>query len=147
MLNSGYCSLIVTGEDLELDLIEETLKMVASEKWKKGEIFNSIIGEVQSDFIRFNEKTSGKYNPNESLIILLDKLIDNEVFLKKLSEKAYIYITCYVQSDYAQVNYMLSAKALNKITQLGIELEISTLSWGGVKDKKKKRKDNKRKKK
>lgn len=35
MSNSGYCSLIITGDDLDFSLIEETLKMEASEKRKK----------------------------------------------------------------------------------------------------------------
>lgn len=147
MSNSGYCSLILKGNKLDLDLIEETLNISSSEKHKKGEIFNSIIGEVQYDFIRFNEKMDGKYNPNETLIRLLNKLIENEEFLKELSKKACIYITCYVQSDYAQVNYMLSADTLKKIAQLGIGLEISILSWGGVKDKKKGKKGKKGKRK
>lgn len=147
MSNDGYCSLIITGDKLDFDLIEDTLKIEASEKRKKGEIFNRVIGEVRSDFIRFNEKMSGQYNPDKTLNILLDKLINNEAFLKKISENACIYIKCYVQSDYAQVNYILSATTLNKITQLGISLEISILSWGGVKDKKKngKKKNGKKK--
>lgn len=63
---------------------------------------------------------------------LLDKLADNEEFLKKLNQKACIYIKCYVQSDYAQIYYTLSAMTLNKIAQLGIDLDISILSWGGA---------------
>lgn len=46
MSNSGYCSLIVKGNKLDLDLIEETLNISSSEKHKKGEIFNSIIRSV-----------------------------------------------------------------------------------------------------
>jgi hypothetical protein len=140
MSNSGYCSLIITGDKLELDLIAETLKIEVSEKRRRGEIFNRVIGEVQRDFIRFDEKMNGKYNPDKILATLLNKLMDNEDFLKNLSKNSSIYIKCYVQSDYAQVNYVLSAKTLNKIVQLGIDLEISVLSWGGVKDKKKKKK-------
>lgn len=41
---------------------------------------------------------------------------------------------------------MLSANTLNKIAQLGIGLEISIVSWGGIKDKKKKKKGKKGKK-
>lgn len=144
MSNSGYCSLIITGNKLELDLIAETLKIEVSEKRRRGEIFNRVIGEVQRDFIRFDEKMNGKYNPDKILATLLNKLMDNEDFLKNLSKNSSIYIKCYVQSDYAQVNYVLSAKTLNKIVQLGIDLEISVLSWGGVKDKKKKKKKKKK---
>ena len=139
MSNSGYCSLIISGDHLDLDLIEGTLKIAASEKKKKGEICNNVIGEVQSDFIRFDEKMNGKYNPDMTLLTLLDRLLDNKIFLKELSLKACIYIKCYVQSDYAQINYTLSAMTLSKIAQLGIGLDISVLSWGGVKDKKKKK--------
>lgn len=139
MPNSGYCSLIISGDNLDLDLIEKTLKITASEKIKKGEVFNSVIGESQSDFISFDEKMNGKYNPDKTLMALLDKLADSEEFLKKLNQKACIYIKCFVQSDYAQIYYTLSAITLKKIAQLGIGLDISILSWGGVKDKKKKK--------
>ena len=144
MSNSGYCSLIITGDDLDFSLIEETLKMEASEKRKKGEIVNRVIGAVQNDFLRFDEKTGGKYNPDKTLLSLLDKLMDNEMFLSNLSQKANIFVECYVQSDYAQVDYMLSAEAINKIARLGIGLEIFVFSWGGVKDKKKKKKGKKK---
>lgn len=140
MPNSGYCSLIIKGDDLDLDLIADTLKITASEKRKKGEIINSVIGEIQYDFIRFDEKMSGKYNPDKTLIALLNKLMDYEVFLKNLSVSACVYIKCYVQSDYAQIGYMLSAMTLSKIAQLGIDLELSILSWGGVKKSKTKKK-------
>lgn len=148
MLNSGYCSLIIKGDDLDFDLIEETLKIEVSEKRRRGEVVNRTIGAVQNDFIRFNEKMSGKYNPDKTLISLLNKLMDHEVFLKNLSQKAAVFINCYVQSDYAQINYVISVETLNKIAQLGIGLEISIFSWGGVKDKKKdkdKKKNKKRK--
>ena len=145
MSNSGYCSLIIKGDNLDLDLIAETLEITVSEKRKKGEIINSIIGEIQYDFIRFDEKMDGKYNPDKTLTGLLNKLMANEAFLKKLSEDACIYIDCFVQSDYAQINYVLSSKTLSKISQLGIDLEISIFSWGGVEDKKeKKRKKGKK---
>ena len=141
MSNNGYCSLIITGDNLNLDLIAETLKIEVTEKRRKGEIFNRVIGEVQRDFIRFDEKMNGKYNPDKILVKLLNKLMDNEDFLKNLSKNSCIYIKCYIQSDYAQVNYVLSAQTLSKIAQLGIDLEISVLSWGGVKDKKKKKRN------
>lgn len=146
MSNSGYCSLIIKGDDLDFDLIEETLKIEVSEKRRRGEVVNRTIGAVQSDFIRFNEKVSGKYNPDKTLISLLNKLMDHEVFLKNLSQRAAVFINCYVQSDYAQINYVLSVETLNKIAQLGIGLEISIFSWGGVKDKKKDKKKKKNKK-
>ena len=145
MSNNGYCSLIIKGDNLDFDLIEETLKIKVSEKRRKGEIVNRVIGAVQDDFIRFDEKVSGKYNPDKTLISLLNKLVNHEVFLKNLSQKAFVFINCYVQSDYAQINYVLSAKALNMIAQLGIGLEISIFSWGGVKDKKKEKKKGKKK--
>lgn len=139
MSNSGYCSLIVTGDNLDLDLIEETLNIASSEKWKKGEIFNSVVGKAQSDFISFNEKMKGKYNPDKTLTALLNRLMDNEVFLKDMSKKAHVYINCYVQSDYAQINYMLASETISKAAKLGVGIEISILSWGGVKDKKKRK--------
>lgn len=139
MSNTGYCSLIIQGDDLDLDLIAETIKIEVSEKRKKGELINSIIGEASSDFIRFDEKVKGKYNPDETLIMLLNKLMDNEAFLVNMRKNTCIYMKCYVQSDYAQINFTLSTRTLYRIAQLGIDLEVSILSWGGVKDRKNKK--------
>lgn len=144
MSNSGYCSLIVLGDNLDLDLIEERLKIKASEKWKKGEIFNNIVEKLDRDFIRFDEKMNGKYNPDKTLTALVDKLKDKELFLKNLSKEACVYMKCYVQSDYAQIYYTISSETINKISQLDIDLDISILSWGGVKDNKKKKKRKKK---
>ena len=149
MSNRGFCSLIVEGDNLDLDLIEKTLKMEASKKRKKGEIVNDIIGEMKNDSIRFDEKTMGEYNPDKTMFALINKLMDNKTFIKDLSNRAHIYLVCYVQSDYAMIDYTLSAKTLNVINELGVDLEISIFSWGGVKDdrkKKKKRNEKKEKK-
>ena len=149
MSKSGFCSLIIEGDNLDFDLIEETLEMEATEKRKKGEMVNSIIGKMDHDLICFEERGEGKYNPDAVLIILLNKLENKDVFLKDLSQKAHVYIRCFVQSDYAQIYYMLSAEMLQKISQLDIDLGMSIFSWGGVKDdrKKKKRKEKKKDKK
>lgn len=146
MPNSGFCSLIVRGDNLDLDLIEKTLNLEASDKWRKGEIINDIVGEMEDNFIRFNEKLDGKYNPNKTLQSLINKLMNNKSFLEDLNKKAYICLVCYIQSDYAMIGYTLSVETLNMIVQLGVDLDISILSWGGVKDdgkKKKKRRKNK----
>ena len=42
---------------------------------------------------------------------------------------------------------MLSSEVLNRIAQLDIRLEISILSWGGVENRKKKKRKGKRGKK
>lgn len=147
MSNSGFCSLIIEGDNLDFDLIEETLEMEATQKRKKGEMVNSIIGKMQYDLLCFDERGEGKYNPDAVLIILLNKLENKNVFLKDLSQKARVYIDCFVQSDYAQIYYMLSAETLHKIAQLDIGLGTSIFSWGGVEDDRKKKKKKKGKKK
>lgn len=136
MQNSGYCSLIITGENLDFDLIEKNLKIKVSEKWKKGQLINVVVGESKKDFIRFNKKMEMKLNPNQTLNLLLDNLLRSEKFLLDLKKESEMYIKCYVQSDYAQINYVLSPEVLIKIVKLGIELEICVISWGKVEDKK-----------
>ena len=42
------------------------------------------------------------------------------------------FIYCYVQSDYAQVNYVISSEVIKKISLLDLNLKISLLSWGGA---------------
>ena len=70
--------------------------------------------------------------------------MDNEAFLVNMRKNTCIYMKCYVQSDYAQINFTLSTRTLYRIAQLGIDLEVSILSWGGVKDRKNKKKGKKK---
>ena len=144
--DSGFCSFVVKGDHLDFDFLEETFKMKVFTKHKAGEIVRK--EKMESDFIRFNEEPSGKYNPDETLIALAGKLLENKDIVKDLSEKARTWLVCYIQSDYAMMGYTLSAKALSMVAELGIDLGISIFSWGGVRDdrKKKKKKDKKKKK-
>lgn len=135
MPDSGYCSLIIKGDNLDLDAIEDALKLVASVKCKKGEKIDSVVGECENDFIRFDEKPNGEYNQDQVLNTLLDKLMVHQSYLKDLKQKASVFIVCYVQSDYAQVTYTLSAVTLNKVSQLDIDFKTSIFSWGGVEDR------------
>lgn len=132
MNNSGYCSLIITGESLNFDEIEKKLNMKASQKTQKDDFINNVIGKSQFDLIRFNKKMNDEIIPNETLNDLLDTIFFQKKFIKKLRASCNIYLKCYVQSDYAEVNYRITSDTMKKIFKLNIDLEISVLSWGGA---------------
>ena len=128
----GYCSLIIKGDELEFDEIEKNLGLEASKKFQKGKINSNIIGKIEFDLIRFDERLIENQTLNETLKHLLKKIMEREQFIKLMHKKYDIVLNCYIQSDYAQMRFEISPDVLAKICQLGIKLEFSILSWGGV---------------
>jgi hypothetical protein len=130
---SGSCSLIIYGNDkLNFDEIKENLKIKPSNIVKKGEIKYKCGGEIKSDaWIYKIEMEEGK-EPNETLERLLKDLKPSIGYLKKLDESVDVSITCYVQSDLAQIGFDFSSDVIRDLAELSIKFGISILSWGQV---------------
>lgn len=131
-MNSGLCSFMIKGSRLDFDEIEKTLKLSASKKFFKGDEVSKVIGKNKFDMIRFDSIIDNENNPSHALNKLIELICPYESYIKSLEKDNDCVIKCFVQSDDAQVNYRLSMDVMKKLTELGVELEISVLSWGGV---------------
>lgn len=65
-----------------------------------------------------------------ALDMLLSALSAHQEGLRSLMEHCKVSLRLYVQSDYAHVNYVLTAGTLQRLAGLGLPLEVSTISWG-----------------
>lgn len=132
MEDNGICSLIIKGENLNFNKIEKEIGIKGTQKFVKGKIDSKVIGKNKSDLIRFDIRYSKGGSPDDALNKLTDILLDNKEFLKSLKQENDVFLNCYIQSDYAQINYVISSEVLTKISLLDLNLNISILSWGGV---------------
>lgn len=129
-MNTGYCSFIVKGHEINFKELEKNIKIKATKIFKEGEVESKIIGKNNFDLMRFDQKFTNEENPNDALIKLLELIVNLDTYLEKLKSEYDVHLKCFVQSDNAQINFKLSPEVMEKIAKLGIDLEVSVLSWG-----------------
>lgn len=130
---SGSCSLIIRGKDeLNFNEINERLKIMPSGMVKKGEVKYKCDGEIKKDVWIYKIIMEKSKEPNDTLEKLLDDLKPFEAYIKEINKSVDVSITCYVQSDLAQVGFDFSPNVIMKLAGLGIKFGISILSWGQV---------------
>lgn len=132
MINSGNCSLIIRGQELNFNEIENNLRIKPSRVVKKGEVISKVVGESEYDFWVYDIKMDEEKNPDQILADLLSILIPCRAYVQNVAKYADVRMKCYVQSDYAQINFELSPNVIKKLACMEIKVEISILSWGGV---------------
>jgi len=133
MSTSGNCSLVIRGHELNFKEIEENLKIKPSRIIKKGQVVSEVIGESEFDIWVLEIKFKEEEIPNNILAEVISVLTPYKVYIQGLSKWSDVRIKCYVQSKYAQINFELYPNVINELSSMGIKLEISILSWGGVK--------------
>ncbi|MBL1229828.1 DUF4279 domain-containing protein [Enterococcus sp. BWB1-3] len=132
-MNTGYCSFIVKGHGINFKEIEQKLKTEATKIFKEGQITSEVIGKNEFDLIRFDKEFINESNPNEVLKGLLEQLLPLNSYIEEINNESDVYIKCFLQSNSAQINFRISPEVMNKIAILGIDFEVSILSWGGSK--------------
>lgn len=134
MSNSGSCSLLIRGDNLDFNEIEENLQIKPSRIIRKGEIYSKVIGKNQYDIWILDIKFDNNGTPEDALMNLASIIHPFKEYVKKLSMVADVRIKCYVQSEYAQLNFELSSRVISELADLNVKVEISILSWGAVKN-------------
>lgn len=132
MISSGSSSLIIRGDKLNIEEIEENLQIKPSRLVRKGEVISKIIGESQQDIWIYEKKNDDNEMPLNSLKSILSSISSSKGYLHNLANYAELTIKCYVQSEYAQISFKISPSVLKKLASMNIEFEVSILSWGGV---------------
>jgi len=132
MINSGNCSLMIRGHELNFNEIENSLKINPSRVVKKGEIISKVVGESEYDLWVYEIKLDEAKKPDQTLRDLLSIFNPRKAYIQNIAKSADVRIKCYVQSDDAQIYFELSPNTINELASLGIKFEITILSWGGV---------------
>lgn len=132
MDNSGNCSLIIRGENIDFIEIEDNLQIKPSRTARKGELISKAIGKSHYDVWVYQIGFDGNRIPENALESLLKTIKPSTDYLNSISNFSELIIKCYVQSDYAQINFEISPKILRELANINIKFEISILSWGGA---------------
>jgi hypothetical protein len=132
MISSGNCSIIIRGHELNINEIENNLKIKPSRVVRKGEVISNVIGESEYDLWAYEIKLNETQKPGQVLEDLLSLLNPCKTYIQHIAKYTDVRMKCYVQSDYAQINFELSPSIMSELANMEIKLEISILSWGGV---------------
>ena len=126
-------SLLLHGEMLPMEQIEELLGLKATRVLRKGDVMNRLpMIVVETDEWLHTISLTSPEGTDAGLNQLLTHLIQKGDALKQLQEKCRVELRMYVQSDYAQMAYSLMPSTLQKLAELALPLSVSSLSWGEI---------------
>ena len=126
-------ALMITGSGMDMDKISGMLDMQPTRVIYKGDLLNRlpeiIANEDEWILITQLENPQGR---DDILGGLLQKLISKKKELSEIAEFGQVRLRLRVQSDYVEVSYSLMPETVELMCELGLPLDISTVSWGEV---------------
>ncbi len=126
-------ALMITGSGMDMDKISGMLDMQPTRVIYKGDLLNRlpeiIANEDEWILITQLENPQGR---DDILGGLLKKLISKKKELSEIAEFGQVRLRLRVQSDYVEVSYSLMPETVELMCELGLPLDISTVSWGEV---------------
>lgn len=126
-------SLILHGDELPMEQVEALLGLKATRVLRKGDVINRLpLIEAETDEWMHTISLTDPEGTDAGLNGLLTHLTKCADALKELQAKNRVELRLYVQSDYAQMAYSLMPETLQKLSELGLPLSVSSLSWGEI---------------
>ena len=126
-------ALMITGSGMDMDKISDMLDMQPTRVIHKGDLLDRlpeiIANEDEWILITQLENPQGR---DDILGGLLKKLISKKKELSEIAEFGQVRLRLRVQSDYVEVSYSLMPETVELMFELGLPLDISTVSWGEV---------------
>ena len=128
-------ALIVSGDELDMEELTACLRLQPTRIIHKGEVVGRIPAPLlagQDQWI-YTCPLTETYDADTTLISLLTDLQQVKDELHALSATGNtVTLQLYVKSDHAHMFYRLMPETLTHLVALGIPLEISSFSWGGL---------------
>lgn len=130
-IGEGRFSLLLHGDELPMEEIEQLLALKAVRILHKGDVVNQLpLIKAETDEWIYTIPLVAPEGEDVGLNQLLAHLAQHGAALKQLQVKYSVELRMYVQSDYAQMAYCLMPETLTKLAGLGLPLSVSSLSWG-----------------
>ena len=131
-VGEGRFSLILEGNDLPAEVIEQKLHIQPSRIIRKGDVLNRLpLMVAEHDEWAHTIDLTNADNTDTALNDLLAQLIVNAAALKELAESGMsVKLRLYVQSDYAQMAFRLMPETLQRLVATGLPLDVTSMSWG-----------------
>ncbi len=126
-------SLMISGEQLDFEAISRDLALQSTDTRTKGELLNKLPPIVsEEDCWLYEIELADNEGLDPRMHALLEALERATGALDALRVRHAVSLRLYVQSDYAQIFYRLMPDTLRRLAAIGLPLEVSVLSWGGL---------------
>jgi hypothetical protein len=126
-------SLMVSGERLDFEAISRDLTLQSTDTRTKGELLNKLPPIIsEEDCWLYEIALTDNEGLDPRMQALLEALEKAAAPLAELRARFEVTLRLYVQSDYAQIFYRLMPDTLRRLAAIGLPLEVSVLSWGGL---------------
>ena len=130
-VGEGRFSLMIRGEALQEQELAEKLSLTATGLIRKGELLNRVPHIEATEDVWVHEiPLTEPEGEDTALTAMLGTLLVRRDFLKELTERYEVVLRLYVRSNRAHITYRLMPATLQKLTEIGLPLELSSLSWG-----------------
>lgn len=130
-VGEGRFSLLLHGDELPMEEIEQMLGLKAVRALRKGDVVNQLpLIKAETDEWIYTIPLVAPEGEDAGLNQLLSHLAQHGEALKQLQQRYGVELRMYVQSDYAQMAYSLMPETLSKLAELSLPLSVSSLSWG-----------------
>ena len=125
-------ALIISGDNMQPEEVTRLLELQPTRIIRKGELINRLPEiHAPADEWTYRIELHNAQGTDVDLDHLLDHLTEKRAELLRLMCYQ-ITPVLHVQSDKAQMSYHLMPETLRRLADLGIPLEISSLSWGEI---------------
>jgi len=126
-------SLMISGVGLDFTAIERDLALGATDTRARGELLNKLPPVIsEEDSWLYEVKLANNEGVDPLMHELLAALENASAALTALRAKHEVVLRLYVKSDYARIFYRLMPDTLNRLAHIGLPLEVSVISWGGL---------------
>ena len=130
-VETGRFSLMIRGETLSTKELEQGLGLAATSLVRKGELLNRLPRIEAADDLWVHEiPLSAPDDTDSGLNDLLEQLLAHRTFLLEQAKTKQVTLRLYVRSSRAHITYSLMPETLQKLNEIGLPLELSSLSWG-----------------
>lgn len=124
----------VSGDRVDFDLVRESLGLLPTTLTRAGETVSAAIGPATCDEWVHRAPVAGTEPLAHHLDAIVRGLEAHEEGLRALCHRYEVRLIGRWHSDLAQGHLELPSRLLLRLGQLGLKLEVSLLSWGGVLD-------------
>lgn len=129
---NGKCSLVIRGNSVNQEAIEQTLGLKATRFNKKGVVTSKVIGANPFDMWCYEVDIHENESVENAIIEMLSKTESISEHHKYIIEDHEVYLKCYISSESAQIQFDLSPNTLRKMSESLLKVRFSILSWGDV---------------
>lgn len=129
----GRFSVIVTGETLPMEEIDQQLALTPTRVLHKGDRISAKVNVLSGhDEWIYTVDVHDSEGADQQISQILAHLSEHRQGLETARKLGELKVVLHVQSDYAQMMFRIAPETMQQLISLRLPLNISALSWGEV---------------